>query len=54
MKIALREKGADVVAETPESFGTGRPNGPFAAAPPRTEVPVLIDGNIRFSWPAAA
>lgn len=46
IKIALREKGVPFTAELPESFGTGRGDGPFAAANPRTEVPVLIDGNI--------
>jgi RNA polymerase-associated protein len=43
VKIALREKGVAFTAELPESFGTGRTDGPFAAANPRTEVPVLID-----------
>jgi RNA polymerase-associated protein len=45
VKIALREKGVPFVAELPEGFGTGRGDGPFAAANPRTEVPVLIDGD---------
>ncbi|MCJ2011583.1 glutathione S-transferase family protein [Methylobacterium sp. J-076] len=45
IKIALREKGVPFTAELPESFGTGRSDGPFAAANPRTEVPVLIDGD---------
>ena len=44
VKIALREKGVGFTAEMPDSFGTGRMDGPFAAANPRTEVPVLIDG----------
>ena len=38
VKIALREKGVAFTAELPESFGTGRTDGPFAAANPRTEV----------------
>ncbi len=46
VKIALREKGIPFTAELPESFGTGRRDGPFAAANPRTEVPVLIDGAV--------
>ena len=47
VKIALREKGVPFAAELPESFGTGRTDGPFAAANPRAEVPVLIDGETR-------
>jgi glutathione S-transferase len=46
VKIVLREKGLAFTAEMPESFGTGSPEGPFAAANPRTEVPVLIDGDV--------
>jgi len=46
IKIALREKGVAFRAEVPESFGTGRSDGPFARANPRTEVPVLIDGDV--------
>ena len=46
VKIALREKGVPFTAELPESFGTGWADGPFAAANPRTEVPVLIDGAV--------
>ena len=46
VKIALREKGVTFTAELPESFGTGSAEGPFAAANPRTEVPVLIDGDV--------
>ncbi|MDP4024176.1 glutathione S-transferase family protein [Methylobacterium sp. NEAU 140] len=45
IRIALREKGVPFTAELPESFGTGRSDGPFAAANPRAEVPVLIDGD---------
>lgn len=47
VKIALREKGVAFEAELPESFGTGRADGPFADANPRAEVPVLIDGPMR-------
>ena len=43
IKIALREKGVSFRAELPERFGTGSGEGPFAAANPRTEVPVLRD-----------
>ena len=46
IKIALREKGVSFRAELPERFGTGSGEGPFAAANPRTEVPVLIDGDV--------
>ncbi len=46
VKIVLREKGLAFTAEMPESFGTGSLEGPFAAANPRTEVPVLIDGDV--------
>ena len=44
VKIALREKNRPFAVETPDSFGTGRTDGPLAAANPRSEVPVLIDG----------
>jgi RNA polymerase-associated protein len=47
VKIALREKGVAFQAELPDSFGTGRSDGPLAAANPRAEVPVLIDGEVR-------
>ena len=47
VKIALREKGLDFQAEVPETLGTGRTDGPFVAANPRAEVPVLIDGPTR-------
>ena len=51
VKIALREKGLAFSAELPPDFGAtnsqGRPpDGPFAAANPRAEVPVLIDGEV--------
>ncbi len=46
IKIALREKGVAVTAELPETFGTGRSDGPFAKANPRAEVPVLVDGEV--------
>ncbi len=45
VKIALREKGVQFERSLPEDFGTGRRDTPFAAANPRTEVPVLqLDG----------
>ena len=47
VKIALREKKLAFDLELPETFGTGREDGPFAAANPRGEVPVLIDGDLR-------
>jgi RNA polymerase-associated protein len=47
VKIALREKGIPFRAEVPETFGTGRTDGPFAGANPRGEVPVLVDGDTR-------
>ena len=47
VKIALREKGVAFDLELPETFGTGREDGPFAEANPRGEVPVLIDGDLR-------
>ncbi len=47
VKIALREKGVPFRAELPDGFGTGRTDTPFAAANPRAEVPVLIDGDAR-------
>ncbi len=46
VKIALREKGVAFTAELPETFGTGRSDGPFAHANPRTEVPVLVEGDV--------
>jgi RNA polymerase-associated protein len=47
VKIALREKGVPFDLEVPDSFGTGATEGDFAAANPRAEVPVLIDGETR-------
>ena len=47
VKIGLREKGVEFQTEVPETLGTGRTDGPFAAANPRAEVPVLIDGPTR-------
>jgi glutathione S-transferase len=47
VKIALREKGVPFEAVVPEDLGTGRTDTPFAAANPRAEVPVLIDGEAR-------
>ena len=45
VKIALREKGVDFKVETPQALGSGKAQGPFAAASPRNEVPALIDGD---------
>ncbi|GGE15157.1 hypothetical protein GCM10011390_37830 [Aureimonas endophytica] len=42
VKIALREKGLDFGCVLPEDFGTGRHDTAFAAANPRSEVPVLL------------
>src|SRR5436190_1961665 len=53
VKIALREKSVAFEAELPESFGTGRTDGPFVAANPRAEVPVLFGGET-FGWADAA
>ncbi|WP_027135690.1 glutathione S-transferase family protein [Geminicoccus roseus] len=47
VKIALREKNLPFRAELPATFGTGQADGPLAAANPRAEVPVLIDGELR-------
>jgi RNA polymerase-associated protein len=47
VKIALREKGVAFDLELPTSLGAGDDGGPFAAANPRREVPVLIDGEER-------
>ena len=47
VKIALREKGVAFSAELPADLGTGQTAGAFAAANPRMEVPVLIDGATR-------
>lgn len=45
IKIALREKGVAFEVQLPDTLATGRTDGPFAAANPRTEVPVLVDGD---------
>lgn len=47
VKIALREKGVTFDAKLPESFGTGQQDGAFFTANPRSEVPVLIDGDVK-------
>ena len=47
VKIALREKGVAFEAKLPDSFGTGRQDDAFFAANPRSEVPVLIDGDVK-------
>jgi RNA polymerase-associated protein len=44
IKIALREKGLVFNVEVPDGMATGRTDGPFVAANPRAEVPVLVDG----------
>ena len=46
VKIVLREKGVAFDLELPETFGTGRTDGPFAEGNPRGEVPVLVDGDV--------
>jgi len=45
VKIALREKGIAFTRSLPDDFGTGRRDTAFAAANPRGEVPVLLDGD---------
>jgi glutathione S-transferase len=45
VKIALREKGVDFTAQPPEDMMRASPNGAFAKANPRAEVPALIDGD---------
>jgi glutathione S-transferase len=47
VKIALREKSLVFDKQTPAAIGTGKADGPFAAASPRNEVPALIDGAAR-------
>ena len=47
IKIALREKSVPFDVELPESLGTGRSDGPFGLDNPRTQVPVLVDGQTR-------
>lgn len=66
VKIALREKGVAFEAALPGGLGAGGAAGDFAAANPRAEVPVLIDGEtavfdstiileyIEDRWPAPA
>jgi glutathione S-transferase/RNA polymerase-associated protein len=44
VKISLREKSVPFELKLPEGIGAGRAGGAFAAANPRAEVPVLIDG----------
>ncbi len=46
VKIALREKNIPFKLELPAALGTGEVAGEFAAANPRGEVPVLIDGDV--------
>jgi RNA polymerase-associated protein len=47
IKIALREKSLPFDIEWPDSLGTGRTDGPFGLANPRTQVPMLVDGETR-------
>jgi glutathione S-transferase len=47
VKIGLREKGVPFKAEIPADLGSGNLSGPLTAANPRTEVPTLIDGDVR-------
>ena len=47
IKIALREKSVPFDIEWPDSLGTGRTDGPFGLANPRTQVPMLVDGETR-------
>ena len=47
IKIALREKSVPFDIELPDSLGTGRTDGPFGLANPRTQVPMLVDGETR-------
>jgi len=47
IKIALREKSVPFDVEWPDSLGTGRTDGPFGLANPRTQVPMLVDGETR-------
>ena len=47
VKIALREKAIAFEPKLPDSFGTGRQDDDFFAANPRSEVPVLIDGDVK-------
>jgi glutathione S-transferase len=46
VKIALAEKGVPFEARMPDAIGTGTVAGEFAAANPRGEVPVLVDGDV--------
>jgi glutathione S-transferase/RNA polymerase-associated protein len=47
VKIALAEKGVPFEARMPAEIGSGQVSGEFAAANPRGEVPVLVDGALR-------
>ncbi len=47
IKIALREKSVPFDIEWPDSLGTGRTDGPFGLANPRTQVPMLVNGETR-------
>ncbi len=45
VKIALREKGLEFEARTPEGLGSGSTTGDYAIPTLRGEVPVLVDGD---------
>ena len=45
VKIALREKGVEFEARTPDGVGSGQTPKEFMSANPRGEVPALIDDN---------
>lgn len=47
VKIALREKGVEFDAKTPDGLGTGETAGEFAIETLRGEIPVLVDGGNR-------
>lgn len=47
VRIALREKGIPFTTEPPPSMATPEPSPIFAAANPRLEVPVFIDGDLK-------
>lgn len=47
VKIALREKGLAFEAVLPDGMGAGGAGGAFLEANPRTEVPALVDGDVR-------
>ena len=64
VKVALREKGIPFRAEIPDNYQGAKRAGPYVAANPRAQIPVLIDGEtqifdstvileyIEDSWPS--